>query len=253
MCNVDRVLGSGNRGPSWCPNQAVHKTREPRLLPGRLAILRFIAEHLSRTPRTKIAPRARYVIHPSACRRQALREIDGGVGEGGAARVGVLVSQLGRLGSSDVGVLMDKWWRGLRWQRWVRRIGHGVQVGEDGGRIEALAEEVGGCFRGDREARLVVLRSAVRGVWDLVVVGCARGVLGQGRVDGVVRAGPGTRQRRAATVLDGLLGAGVGATAQGSGGGAVERGGGGMALLRVRCSFGQSLTFALVLHRPRVG
>ena len=66
-----------------------------------------------------------------------------------------------------------------------------------------------------------------------------------------MRAGPGTRQRWAAVMLDGLLGAGVGATAQRSGGGAAEGAGGGV--VGVRRSFGQSLTFALVLHRPGFG
>ena len=45
----------------------------------------------------------------------------------------MLVSRLSRLGSSDVGMLMEEWWRGLLGELRVGRVGYGVQVGEDGG------------------------------------------------------------------------------------------------------------------------
>lgn len=141
VCNVHRILRSRYRRPLWSSDQIIHETREPGLLLGPLAFFRFVAEPLPRTPRTaKVASRRRYVVHPPTGSRKALRKTNVGVCEGSRALIGVLIAQGTGLGGGEVGVLLEEGWWGLGLQELrIRRVGDGVEVGENGSGIEALA------------------------------------------------------------------------------------------------------------------
>lgn len=133
---------------------------------------------------------------------------------------------LGGSDSCDVGVLLDQR-RGIggagREELLLVRIGYLVEVGNDGGGVKGLSEQVGGDLAGDGE--LGSLEQLVRGCRSggrcvVVVLRYGDGVAGE---DGVINGSGGVggrgREGRGA-VVQGRLGVGVGAGSGGGGGGA---------------------------------